>query len=81
VECCGSYLLVSAPDATKRASLKVTDSARAAEANMIATACPLCQHNLARTGTPLPVLYFTELMAAAFGLPEGDNVLAEVARG
>jgi heterodisulfide reductase subunit B len=81
VECCGSYLLVSAPEATKRASLKVTDSARVAEVDVIATACPLCQYNLARTGTPLPVLYFTELMAAAFGLPEGKDVLAEVVRG
>jgi len=80
VECCGSYLLVSAPEATKRSSTKVTDSAQAAGADMIATACPLCQYNLARTGTPLPVLYFTELMAAAFGLPEGEGVLAEVAR-
>lgn len=81
VECCGSYLLVSAPDATKRASAKVMDSARSAGADVIATACPLCQHNLARTGIPLPVLYFTELMATAFGLPEGENVLVEVARG
>ena len=81
VECCGSYLLVSAPEATLRASAKVTDAARAAGADVVATACPLCQHNLARTETALPVLYFTELMAAAFGLPEGEGVLTEVARG
>ena len=59
----------------------------AAGADVIATACPLCQHNLeeavrelgakAELG-PIRIVYFTELLAAALGigpskLPEGLN--------
>ncbi|RLC61096.1 MAG: heterodisulfide reductase subunit B, partial [Chloroflexi bacterium] len=45
------------------------------------TACPLCHFNLdypqreteaGRTGNEVPVLYFTQLMAVALGLPEDD---------
>ncbi len=45
-------------------------------ADAIAVACPLCHTNLdARQfqmglESPMPVLYFTQLMAVAFGLPE-----------
>lgn len=78
VECCGSYLLVSQPEATHRASERIVKAAQAAGADVIATACPLCQYNLTRVGIQVPVLYFTQLMAAAFGLPEGQDVLAEV---
>lgn len=75
-ECCGSTLLVSAPDANRRLSTAVVDSARRAGAAMIVTACPLCKYNLdqAQTGRPspeqVPVAYFTQVMAAAFGLLE-----------
>jgi heterodisulfide reductase subunit B len=47
--------------------------ARAAGAQIIATACPLCQINLEMRQTraaKLPVVYFTELMGLAFGLKE-----------
>lgn len=85
-ECCGSYLLVSQPQATERLSGRVVDSARQAGAEMIITACPLCQYNLSEAqknlpeGQRLPVVYFTQIMAAAFGLPEyaGKVVVSEV---
>jgi heterodisulfide reductase subunit B len=85
-ECCGSYLLVSQPQATERLSGRVVDSARQAGAEMIVTACPLCQYNLseAQKHLPeeyrLPVVYFTQVMAAAFGLPEhaGRVIVSEV---
>ena len=82
-ECCGSTLLVSAPQANDRLSAAVIDSARRAGADSIVTACPLCQFNLdrAQEATPeagrLPVVYFTQAMAAAFGMPEHAGPLAE----
>lgn len=73
-ECCGSTLVVSAPEANHRLSAAVMDSARSAGAQVVITACPLCKFNLERgqAGRPaaeqLPVAYFTQAMAAAFGL-------------
>lgn len=75
-ECCGSTLLVSAPLANDRLSAAVIDSARRAGADSVVTACPLCRFNLdrAQEGSPeggrLPVVYFTQAMAAAFGMAE-----------
>ena len=75
-ECCGSTLLVSAPEANQRLSTAVIESARSAGAMIVVTACPLCKFNLdrAQEGLPaaerLPVAYFTQAMAAAFGLAE-----------
>ncbi len=78
-ECCGSYLLVSKPELPQKMSEAVLGSARKHGAQAIVTACPLCQFNLdhpqARGGAinlaggGLPVLYFTQLMAVALGLP------------
>lgn len=81
VECCGSYLLVSEPELPHKLSQEIIASARRRGAQAIATACPLCQFNLDRSqreeaGGPglaadqVPVLYFTQLMAAALGLGE-----------
>lgn len=86
-ECCGSTLVVSAPEANRRLSAAVVDSARQAGAAMIVTACPLCKYNLeqAQEGRSdagrLPVAYFTQVMAAAFGLPQaaGPVFAAEAA--
>jgi heterodisulfide reductase subunit B len=86
-ECCGSTLVVSAPEANRRLSAAVVDSARQAGAAMIVTACPLCKYNLeqAQQGRSdagrLRVAYFTQVMAAAFGLPQaaGPAFAAEAA--
>jgi heterodisulfide reductase subunit B2 len=73
-ECCGSYLSVTEPDAADRAGAKVIQSARAAGARAVLTACPLCKYNLERAQRSLPqperlpVAYFTELLTAAFGV-------------
>ena len=38
-------------------------------AEMVITACPLCLYNLQKnSGSDLPVVYFTELLAEALGL-------------
>lgn len=79
IECCGSYLTVKEPRVSETLSKEIVDSAREHGAQAIVTACPLCQFNLGYpqremggglTGSEIPVLYFTQLMAVAFGLPE-----------
>ena len=86
IECCGSYLTVKEPRVSETLSLDVVTSARNHGAQIIATACPLCQFNLeypqreteaGYTGDEIPVLYFTQLMAVALGLPEEDWGLEE----
>ena len=68
-ECCGGYqTLENKPQARKRATT-VVENAATAGAEMLISACPLCLYNLAQNAeNPLPVLYFTELLAQALGL-------------
>ena len=74
--CCGAAHSLTRPDIVLELSGGLIAHAREAGADVIAVACPLCHTNLdARQfqmglGEPLPVLYFTQLMALAFGLPE-----------
>jgi heterodisulfide reductase subunit B len=68
-ECCGSYLAVNKPDVPAALSGTIVESAAKHGAQAIVTACPLCQYNLDVKHT-LPVVYFTELIAAALGLGE-----------
>jgi heterodisulfide reductase subunit B len=79
IECCGSYLTVREPQVSETLSKDIVASAREHGAQAIVTACPLCQFNLdypqrrtdvGHTGDEIPVLYFTQLMAVALGLPE-----------
>ena len=79
IECCGSYLTVKEPQISETLSTDIVGSAREHGAQVIITACPLCQFNLdypqreteaGRTGNEVPILYFTQLMAVALGLPE-----------
>ncbi len=80
VECCGSYLVSSRPEMQAEIGQKMAGeilaSARQRGAQAIATACPLCQFNLdypqRQAMDGLPVLYFTQLMAIALGLPEEE---------
>ena len=47
------------------------DSAKGFEAEMLVTACPLCQYNLTKnTADGVPVIYFTEILAEALGVKE-----------
>jgi heterodisulfide reductase subunit B2 len=81
IECCGSYLAIKEPQVTENLSKTIVASARAHGAQAIITACPLCQFNLdyaqrggeaGATGNEIPILYFTQLIAMALGLPEAD---------
>ena len=72
-ECCGGYISVESPDSAKRNSTAIIENAKAAGAEMIITACPLCKYNLEKSGADIPVVYFTELLAEALGVKEDTN--------
>ena len=76
-ECCGAFQVVHSDAMASRCSREIIESARRRGAEMLVTACPLCQFNLEdrqaemaredRGFQGLPVLYFTELLALALG--------------
>ena len=57
----------------KKNSTAIVDNAKAAGAELIVTACPLCKYNLEKSGADIPVVYFTELLAQALGVKEDPN--------
>ncbi len=78
-ECCGASHAVVRPDLVVQLTGRIFRDAQASGAEVLAVACPLCHHNLdarqeeaaRHAGTsPMPVLFFTQLMALAFGLDE-----------
>jgi len=79
--CCGAAHSLSRPDIVINLSRNLIEHAREAGAEAMVVACPLCHMNLdARQmqmdlESPMPILYFTQLMAIALGLPEKDAVL------
>ncbi|MBQ3556705.1 MAG: CoB--CoM heterodisulfide reductase iron-sulfur subunit B family protein [Oscillospiraceae bacterium] len=72
-ECCGGYISVECPDTARKNSEAIIRNAKAAGAEMIITACPLCKYNLVKNGADIPVVYFTELLAEALGVKEDTN--------
>ncbi|MDD3023894.1 MAG: CoB--CoM heterodisulfide reductase iron-sulfur subunit B family protein [Syntrophomonadaceae bacterium] len=76
-ECCGAALATSRPDIGKKMIYEVIKNARAAGAECMVTACPLCMMNLDmrqaavakeyKIDLPMPVYYVTELLAIACG--------------
>ena len=74
--CCGAAHSLTRPDIVLDLSSKLIAHARQAGAEAIVVACPLCHTNLdarqfqMKLEEPMPVLYFTQLMALALGLPE-----------
>ncbi len=87
VECCGGSLTLNRSDVVVHLVDRLVGAAHAAGAEALVTACPMCMANVDgrqkyRGGAllgrkpkpdyePLPVFYFTELMALAYGLPLG----------
>jgi heterodisulfide reductase subunit B len=81
-ECCGSYVSLLTPDAATRASHAVLRSAQRCGAEAITLSCPLCYYNLDQRQAdiadrhddiaPLPVLFFTQLLALALGVDPRD---------
>lgn len=79
--CCGAAHSLTRPDIVVKLSGNLVTHARQAGADVIAVACPLCHVNLdARqfqmdVEEPMPIMYFTQLMSLALGLPEKEAVL------
>jgi heterodisulfide reductase subunit B len=79
LSCCSGALIITNREAALSMVRNLLESAKRAGAAIIATACPLCQVNLEcyqkqvnrEFGTELnmPVLYFTQLLGLALGIP------------
>jgi len=74
--CCGSYQVVANPDIAMNRTREILSSARNAGAEIVVVSCPLCECNLNQMQMeliekenfpPLPILYFTQLLAIALG--------------
>jgi len=88
VDCCGGSLTLNRSDVVVHLVDRLVRAAGEAGADALVTACPMCMANvdgrqLYRGGAPLPrparpeyeplpIFYFTELMALAYGLPLGQ---------
>lgn len=78
--CCGSYQVVSDKEIVSKLVYDILISAKKSGADIIITSCPLCAFNLDRRQKdiielyhdfePIPIIYFTQLMAALFSLNE-----------
>jgi heterodisulfide reductase subunit B len=76
--CCGSYNMISHPEAALGKVADIVADAGAQGAEALALSCPLCEYNVGRRQTEalargdgasaLPVFYFTQLLALALGL-------------
>lgn len=79
--CCGAAHTLTRPDIVLELSGGLLGQARRAGADAVAVACPLCHANLdAQQGRmeiedPIPVLYFTQLLALALGLSGREAAL------
>lgn len=81
-ECCGASFAISTPEVVLNLSGKILEMAKEAGAHAMVVACPLCQSNLDMRQPDIeklqgvkyniPVFYFTQLMALAFGYPVSD---------
>ena len=89
-ECCGAAMGI--PDVNIPGSLsgRILDTAKAVGAEAVVTACPLCHMNLdlrqrqaarisKKSFFDLPVFYYTQLIALAFGLPRNAMRLDKLA--
>jgi heterodisulfide reductase subunit B len=78
LQCCGASLIITSRKAAFSLVRKLLQGAVDAKADVIATACPLCQINLEcyqtainrefDTDFKVPVVYFTQLLGMALGL-------------
>jgi heterodisulfide reductase subunit B2 len=84
-DCCGGNLILTHPELAKKLVKKLFDMALEAEADCIVVGCPMCQSNLDTRQSEIlkdddqryniPIYYFSELMALAFGDPNIEKYL------
>ena len=93
VSCCGASLSLTRTEVVLDLSARILDGARSAGADAVVVACPLCHGNLdgrqpqmslldpesgeEDSDETVPVLYFTQLMALAFGLSQKHAALSK----
>lgn len=79
--CCGGSLTGTVPEAGLRLAYNILNEAKKRGAHAVVTLCPLCQFNLdgyqdqiARKfgRVDMPVLYFTQVLGLAMGLPGSE---------
>ena len=79
--CCGASHSAVRPDIVISLSGNIIKHAQETGADAIVVACPLCHLNLdarqiqMELTKPMPILFFTQLMALALGLPEKSAML------
>ncbi|MGD8457049.1 MAG: heterodisulfide reductase-related iron-sulfur binding cluster [Anaerolineales bacterium] len=79
--CCGAAHSLTRPDIVLELSGNLIKHAREVGAEAMVIACPLCHTNLdarqfqMKLKEPMPVLYFTQMMAIALGLSEKEAAL------
>jgi heterodisulfide reductase subunit B len=79
LECCGANFTLSRPGVVLQLSNAILDSAKAAGADCILVACPLCHGNLDirqkeiegvyNVSYGLPIFYITQMVGLAVGVP------------
>jgi heterodisulfide reductase subunit B len=82
VRCCGGMLMTTFEETALKLNRELLHCAQANGAEAIVTTCPLCHFNLEAyqgkinrtfgTRFEMPILYFTQLLGIAFGLPAGS---------
>jgi len=78
IECCGSYHTVENKELVSKRAHRITTFATERDSDAMVLSCPLCKFNLDARGKEaekmfkgykqIPVFYYTQLMAIAFGL-------------
>ena len=89
VECCGGAFSVSRTSSVVRLGRSIIEDARRNGAEAIVVACPLCHSNLdlrqkamtTRGEQPLPILFITQVVGLALGLPAETLGLEPALRG
>jgi heterodisulfide reductase subunit B2 len=79
-ECCGGAFSLSRTASVIRLGRAILEDARKAGAEALVVACPMCHSNLdfrqgammQAGGTPMPVLFLSELVGMGLGLPVSD---------
>lgn len=80
VECCGGSHVFTRPDIVDKLSYRLLHQAEQAGADCLAVICPVCHSNMdamqkkilgnkSREGVYIPVLYITQLIGLAIGVP------------
>ncbi len=73
VYCCGAGISISKPQISDKLVENILEMASSFSVDAIAVVCPLCQFNIdsreKKLGFNIPVIYLTQLMGVAFGIP------------